>query len=99
MEMGYWNRALGRPLSRRKALAATGGAAAAAALLAACGSGGSKASSGGGGAAAKSTGIAVAVKDETASLVRGGIYKSVLGTPPTLDPHFTGPQTTHCWMC
>ena len=29
---------------------------------------------------------------------RGGIYKSALGTPDTLDPHIPGVQVVHCWL-
>jgi peptide/nickel transport system substrate-binding protein len=94
---GYWRAVLDRRIGRRRAIAAAGGLTAAGALLAACGGGSDSGSDGDG--QARGGGVVVPVQDETKSLVRGGIYKSVLGTPPTLDPHLTGPQTTHCWMC
>jgi len=82
-------------------MSAVGGGGLATALLAACGDDGdgSGDNAGGSGGGTASSGILAPVQDETKSLTRGGIYKSVLGTPPTLDPHLTGPQTTHCWMC
>ena len=99
MDGGYWSRTINLRLSRRRTLLTGVGATAGVALLAACGgsSKGSSPASGSPGAAA--TSLATKLQDETATLVKGGIYKSILGTPPTLDPHQTGPQTTHCWMC
>jgi len=96
MSDGYWQSVARSRTTRRRAVTAIGGSALGSVLLAACGGGDEKSSSGG---STESGGLIAKVQDETSSLVRGGIYKSVLGTPPSLDPHFTGPQTTHCWLC
>jgi ABC-type transport system substrate-binding protein len=96
MQLGYWETFAQARASRRRIMAGIGAGALGSALAAACGGGDSKESTAG---ASESSGLVVKVQDETASLVRGGIYKSILGTPPSLDPHFTGPQTTHCWLC
>jgi peptide/nickel transport system substrate-binding protein len=90
----YWTTILDKRLSRRRALAATGAATASAAFLAACGGSDSDSSN----SQAKGSGLVVEPVDETKSMKRGGIYKSTLSTPPTLDPHFTGSQVTHVWM-
>lgn len=95
MSRNYWHDVLQQRMTRRRGLVAAGGAAAGTALLAACGGDAGS----GGDNKARGSGLVVPVQDETKSLVRGGIYKSILGTATTLDPHFTGPQTTHCWMC
>jgi ABC-type transport system substrate-binding protein len=95
VKSNYWNRTLDRRLSRRSTIALAGTGTAAAAFLAACGGGDSDSGAG----VKDANSLIVKVQDETSSVVRGGIYRSVLGTPPSLDPHFTGPQTTHCWMC
>ena len=97
MRDGYLTTPSQRRISRRKALAVTGGGTVALAFLAACGGGGTNKTAGE--SSAQGSGLIAKVQDETSSLTRGGIYKSVLGTPPSLDPHFTGPQTTHCWLC
>jgi len=91
MAEGYWSKISGRRLSRRRALAAGGGLVAGAALLAACGGDGA----GGGGEGAS---LLSPVRDETASVKRGGIYKSTLNNVPTFDPHLLGNHVTHVWM-
>jgi ABC-type transport system substrate-binding protein len=106
MASTYWDKLLNARLGRRRAMTAVGATVAGAGLLAACGdddkskdSSDGGGSTGAGGSGSAQNGLLTPIKDETSSLTKGGIYKSVLGTPTTLDPHFTGPQTTHCWMC
>src|SRR5262249_42094132 len=98
MSERYWSSITNARVGRRRVLGGIGAGAAGAAFLAACG-GGSKSSSSSSSTDNQASSLITKVQDETASLVKGGIYKSILGTPPSLDPHFTGPQTTHCWMC
>ncbi len=43
-------------------------------------------------------GLLTQITDETAIMQRGGIYKSALGTPDTLDPHIPGVHVVHCWL-
>ncbi|HLF77410.1 MAG TPA: ABC transporter substrate-binding protein [Dehalococcoidia bacterium] len=97
MARSYWSTVLGKRLSRRRAIAATGGTAAAAAFLAACG-GSDSGSNGSDENGAKGSGLVVQPQDETKTMTRGGIYKSTLVTPPTLDPHASGQHVTHVWM-
>ncbi len=83
----YWQRSL----SRRRALVLSG-AGAVAAALAACNRGDA-----GDGDNAYS-GLVAPIVDETKSMARGGSYRSVLGTPPTLDPHASGSHVIHGWL-
>ncbi len=96
MADSYWTNTLVTRLSRRRAIAATGGAAAAAAFLAACG--GSDSGSGGVDKSKTASDLVVPIQDESKNMTRGGIYKSTLSTPPSLDPHGSGSQVTHVWM-
>lgn len=95
MSATYWTSVVSKRLSRRRALAATGATAAGAAFLAACGGSGSDS---GGSRSKQGPGLIVAMADDTKSMVRGGIYKSTLSTPPSLDPHGSGSHVTHVWM-
>src|ERR1044071_8760471 len=84
---GYWTKALGRPVGRRRALGMASGAAAAAALLAACGSSGS--GKGGTGAGSAPSLVTQAV-DTTKTGKRGGNYLSSRTSDiDQNDPHFT----------
>src|SRR5207249_8608823 len=75
----YWERSLGKRVSRRRGLSAMGAAAAGAAMLAACG--GSKSSGGGGGSADKS-GLITQPADTTSKAKRGGTLKWFAGNEP-----------------
>jgi ABC-type transport system substrate-binding protein len=84
---GYWDRALQRRLTRRRALGVTGGLAAAAAFLAACGG-----SDDGGDGGGDSSGLVYKPEDETSKAKRGGIYittqDNAFARAP--DPHRIG---------
>ncbi|HEX5368434.1 MAG TPA: ABC transporter substrate-binding protein [Dehalococcoidia bacterium] len=46
----------------------------------------------------ETAGLLTQIRDETATMQRGGIYKSALATPDTLDPHLPGTHVIHCWL-
>ncbi|HLF77411.1 MAG TPA: ABC transporter substrate-binding protein, partial [Dehalococcoidia bacterium] len=96
MARNYWANLVEKRLSRRRALLAGGSAAAAAAFLAACG--GSDSGGDSGSRAKTGSDLVVPIQDETKTMKRGGIYKSTLSTPPSLDPHGSGSQVTHVWL-
>jgi peptide/nickel transport system substrate-binding protein len=87
----YWNKALNRRLSRRRAMAATGAFGAAAAFLAACGGGDSSGGGGSGAAPSGSNSLVTEIKDESKNAIKGGV---MLGYHPltlvTYDPYFPG---------
>src|SRR3954465_15963650 len=88
MANGYWDKALGRRIGRRRGLAATGAGALGAAFLAACGGSdsGSASSSGGSGSKDKSGLVSESV-DTSKSAKRGGTLKFCsTGDAPSLDP-------------
>jgi len=76
MNENYWDKVLGRRVSRRRALAATGGTAAAAAFLAACGGG-----DGGGGTDSGSQTGAKETFDPTSGKVGGKLIWQGYGDP------------------
>jgi peptide/nickel transport system substrate-binding protein len=67
--MGYWNNALQKRISRRRALASSGAAAAAAAFLAACGS-----DSGDGDGPSDSSGLLNPIEDKSKDAKQGGTF-------------------------
>ena len=75
-------------------MVATSGALTAAAFLAACGGSGKSDS---GTAAKDKSSLISPVIDETKQLKRGGVFKSVNGTPVSLDPHLTSGGVLHIW--
>jgi peptide/nickel transport system substrate-binding protein len=76
----YWNRFVGKRISRRHALAITGSAAAAAAFLAACGGGNDNKKSTGGGATGATGGTGAAL-DNTKGTVGGKLIWQGYGDP------------------
>jgi len=85
MADNYWNRALGRRISRRRALAVTGSSAAAAAFLAACGGDDDTSSSSGGDAPIDKSGLLTNPVDTTSKMTRGGTWPTHLNADV---PHF-----------
>ncbi len=79
----YWSSALGRRISRRRAIGAAGATAAAAAFLAACGGDDSRtrASTRRGDVEAPS-GLLYAPVDKTSDAIRGGVWKAALSADP-----------------
>jgi ABC-type transport system substrate-binding protein len=74
-------------ISRRRAIAAAGGGAVGAALLAACAPVADQ-----GNRSSDDQGIVTRPVDESSSIKRGGIFRSILVSPVTLDPQIVSPH-------
>ncbi|HLF79497.1 MAG TPA: ABC transporter substrate-binding protein [Dehalococcoidia bacterium] len=86
MDGNYWQQALARRTSRRRAIVATGAVTASAAFLAACG--GSDSGGDGGEGKQKASGLLATPSDTSKQAKRGGILRrNVNAEAPSLDPH------------